>query len=416
MRARVLAQLTEFERLGPRSATTMPQLGRALHLRTDLWLGVQAGGAVAHTAGIANAFAARGMAPVLAAFERNPILSAAVDERLLPLPDRFWDFPEMPAFFANTTLETSIEALLDEVRPALIYHRLAAFSFAGAQAARQRGLPMIVEYNGSEAWIARHWGRPFREEELALRIETAVLRAADRVVAVSAPLRDELIRKGVPDERIRMVMNGVNTGHFRSDIDATPQRLALGIDPEHVVMGFIGSFGVWHGVPVLVEAYARMLDQQPQLRRSTRLLLVGDGIERPKVEARIAALGLNDNVVMTGLVAQEKAPAMLAAADILVAPHVPNTDGSSFFGSPTKLFEYMSMGRCIVASQLDQIGDVLVDDRTALLAAPGEAHALADALIRAVGDPLLRSRLGGAARAVALAQHDWRVRLDEILR
>jgi len=86
---------------------------------------------------------------------------------------------------------------------------------------------------------------------------------------------------------------------------------------------------------------------------------------------------------------------------------VDNPDGTRFFGSPTKLFEYMAMGRGIVASRLEQIGDVLEDGATALLVPPGDDAALARAVVRLVDDAALRARLGAAARERALERHTW---------
>src|SRR5207237_125725 len=82
------------------------------------------------------------------------------------------------------------------------------------------------------------------------------------------------------------------------------------------------------------------------------------------------------------LVPQDDGPEHLAAADLLVSPHVTNPDGTPFFGSPTKLFEYMAMGRPIVASDLEQIGQTLEHGRTAWLVPPGDVEALADAMAR----------------------------------
>lgn len=407
--------LAELEQLAPGGQSEIPKTGSVLHLRTDLWLGVTTGGAIAHTAGIANAFAQRGMRTILAAFEANPILSATVTQQLLPLPNRFWDIPEMPAIAANATLEGHLEHLIQEVRPSLVYHRLAAMSFIVALQARRRGLPLIIEYNGSEAWIARNWGRAFRNEALALRMEEAVLRAADRIVTVSTALREELIARGVGRSRVRVVMNGVDTHRFRPDIDAAATRKAFGFTPADTVIGFIGSFGVWHGVPLLIEAYAQLLKMAPEFRASTRLLLIGDGAERKASEARIAELELTANATITGIVPQADAPAMLACADILVAPTQPNPDGTAFFGSPTKLFEYMGMGRAIVATRLDQIGEVLADDLTAILVPPRDVTALARGLLRVIREPATRERLGAAARAEAVARHDWGQRLSSIL-
>ena len=100
---------------------------------------------------------------------------------------------------------------------------------------------------------------------------------------------------------------------------------------------------------------------------------------------------------------------------MLVSPHVPNPDGTPFFGSPTKLFEYMAMGKGIVASNLDQIGEVLEDGKTALLTPPGDVDALASAMARLAADAALRECLGGEARRVALERHTWRAHTQRTL-
>jgi glycosyltransferase involved in cell wall biosynthesis len=101
--------------------------------------------------------------------------------------------------------------------------------------------------------------------------------------------------------------------------------------------------------------------------------------------------------------------------DILAAPHVPNADGTRFFGSPTKLFEYMAMGRAIVASRLEQIGEVLEDGRTAVLVPPADEAALARAIVELAGDPGRRAGLGAAARRRALEKHTWQAHVGGIL-
>jgi glycosyltransferase involved in cell wall biosynthesis len=113
-------------------------------------------------------------------------------------------------------------------------------------------------------------------------------------------------------------------------------------------------------------------------------------------------------VHFAGLVDQGDGPQHLAACDILASPHVPNADGTPFFGSPTKLFEYMAVGRAIVASDLDQIGDVLKHGTTALLVPPGDPRTLAAGLSRLIDDEQLRAALGAAARREAVAHHTWR--------
>src|SRR4029453_5904089 len=105
----------------------------------------------------------------------------------------------------------------------------------------------------------------------------------------------------------------------------------------------------------------------------------------------------------------------LAACDILASPHVPNPDGSPVFGSPTKLFEYMAMGKAIVASHLDQIGDVLRHGQTAWMVPPGDVHGLASGLAFLIDDRNLQATLGGAARRDVLAHYTWRAHVKRIL-
>jgi glycosyltransferase involved in cell wall biosynthesis len=116
------------------------------------------------------------------------------------------------------------------------------------------------------------------------------------------------------------------------------------------------------------------------------------------------------------VVPHAQAVELLACCEVCVSPHVPNPDGTAFFGSPTKLFEYMGLGRAIVASDLDQIGEVLEHGRTALLTPPGDVLAAAHAVIRLLSDEALRTRLGQAALEKASASYSWDAHVGRILR
>jgi glycosyltransferase involved in cell wall biosynthesis len=384
----------------PRHVPVPAARPRVCYLRTDPWGGIEAGGSVAHTAGVVHGLAACGAAvEVIAARAPRLIDTGRIPLRLVP-PGRWsGEFREIPWLAQSLRFERAAARALAERPAGLLYQRFDPGSHAGVMLARRTGAPLVLEFNGSEVWVADHWGRPFRLRGTFLGVEEANLRHADLIVVVSDPLRQDLVARGVEPERVLVQPNGVDPERYRPDLDGGPVRRRHGL--EGGVVGFIGTFGVWHGAPVLARAARRVLRERP----GTRFLFVGDGPTREEAESIVGDTG--GRCVFTGMVPQEDGPAHLAAMDVLVSPHVPNADGSRFFGSPTKLFEYMAMGRGIVASRLEQIGEILEDGRTALLVPPADEEALVRAIVRLIDDPALGSRLGAAARRRVLERHTW---------
>jgi len=132
-------------------------------------------------------------------------------------------------------------------------------------------------------------------------------------------------------------------------------------------------------------------------------LIVGDGPARAEVEARVRALGLDGRVTITGRIGHEAMPDYVAAMDVAVVAH-----DRTGVASPMKLLEYMAMARAIVAPRLDNIRDVVDDERTGLLFPAGDSAAIAAALLRLRDDSGLRARLGTAARDAIETERNWR--------
>jgi glycosyltransferase involved in cell wall biosynthesis len=149
----------------------------------------------------------------------------------------------------------------------------------------------------------------------------------------------------------------------------------------------------------------------------------------PEVKRRLSADTTSRFVRFPGMLRHGRVLHLLAASDILVSPHVPNADGSRFFGSPTKLFEYMAMARAIVASDLEQIGDILSPaarverlredggetHAVAVLCRPGSAADIRAALQFLADRPAFRRALGRNARDLVLAKFTWRHHVKAIL-
>lgn len=248
-------------------------------------------------------------------------------------------------------------------------------------------------------------GKLFHEQLLA-RIEMLNLQAADIIVVVSTPMRDELVRRGIESGKILVNPNGVNPEIYSPEIDGTGVRDKFKLAGKTVI-GFVGTFGKWHGAEVLAEAFGCLLRDHPKYASNVHLLMIGDGATMPAVLEILRQFGVEANCTLTGLIPQDQGPEHMAACDILASPHVPNPDGTPFFGSPTKLFEYMAMGKAIVASDLEQVGDVLEHGKTALLVRPGDPMALSEGLKRMVDTKSERWELGKAARQEVVGKYTW---------
>jgi glycosyltransferase involved in cell wall biosynthesis len=396
----------EQEAGAPHRATlTLP--GEPLYLRSDLSFGVRAGGSVGHIAGVLNELKHVVGPPIFVTTDDVATVDPGIEQHLIAPSEAFWNFKELPAFVLNDTLEAGIARVLAGRTPSFVYQRYSLNNFTGLRVARRLGVPLVLEYNGSEVWVSRHWGRPLKYERLSERIERLNLRAADLLVVVSRAVKEEAVSSGAAEARVFVNPNGVDPDRYRPDISGLDVRRRYRLN-DFTVLGFIGTFGLWHGAEVLARAYVAFRLSNPALAAQTRLLMIGTGATMPEVRRILSEGGAIDATVFTGLVPQEDGASHLAACDVLVSPHVPNPDGTPFFGSPTKLFEYMAMGRGIVASDLEQIGEVLEYGKTALLTPAGDADALAAALARLAADRELRDRLGAEARKAAVAHHTWR--------
>ena len=291
------------------------------------------------------------------------------------------------------------DGTIDVEKLDLLYQRYSRFNWTGVLLSALTGLPLFLEYNGSEIWLSRQWD-PVGLKWLLKQVEHLNLRAADRIFVVSKVERQNLIAAGVDPAKIIVNANGVDPDMFRPHCGGDEIRRKLGIG-DRIVVGFVGTFGPWHGAPVLATAAGLLRPDS-----NCHFLFIGAGEQLPQTEAIIESA--KAYATFTGNIPHTEMPAYLDACDILVSPHVPLADGSEFFGSPTKLFEYLAMEKAIVASNLGQVGEVIKEGENGLLVEPGDPTALAAAIQKLSTDPELRSRLGAAARVTAIEHYTWR--------
>jgi glycosyltransferase involved in cell wall biosynthesis len=360
------------------------------------------GGAISHIRGFLHGVKAAGI--TCRVFAGTPLAQDVFANEVVPAQSRPYFFWGAIMLSYNFAFARGVQRYLGMSRPHFLYQRHLAFSVAGALLSRHLEVPLILEYNGSEVWIAEHWDpNPLRRW---IRLcEEVTLRSAARIIVVSGVLRDDLVKRGIPADRIRVNPNAVDPDYFYPGCGRSSGRKQLGVDPGEVLVGFVGSFSLWHGIEILQQAIVRLLSGPTPCR--LRFVLIGDGLLQGEMRSALASYEKTRQVIFTGPAPRDRVAEYLDASDILVSPHVPMPDGSRFFGSPTKLFEYMAMGKAIVASRLEQLAEVLEHDRTAWLVTPGEVDELAEAILLLAMDPAKRDVLGEAARRAAVEHHSW---------
>lgn len=279
-----------------------------------------------------------------------------------------------------------------------IIERLSLFGHLGVDLAALFKVPHIVEVNAVMTEEAARF-RSLHLERLACQVERRVLDAADAVLPVSDGLGKQLEALGVAASKIHVIPNGVDVDLFDGLPSREECRRPLGLNGAFVA-GFSGSLKPWHGVDVLLAAFARLRQDDP----IARLLIVGTGPMEKELRSLGQRLGISDAILFTGAVDHAEVPRLLRAMDVAVAPYPAH---EHFYFSPIKVFEYMASGTCIIASRIGQISQVVSHEKNGLLCAPGSAEELHAAMDRARRSPVLRADLADEARRTIAQRFTW---------
>jgi glycosyltransferase involved in cell wall biosynthesis len=336
------------------------------------------------------ALRAQGNRVVLVEPNRVEAMAKTVERRLLP------QFAYELGELGYSLLEfVKLAAAAIRYRPDALYERANLYMLSGVWTARLFRLPYILEVNAPLAEERSRYGK-LSWPALAAWTERTCWHAASVVLPVTEALASYVVRAGVSEKRVAVTPNGVDTDAFRSR-DSRAAKARLGWD-DSLVLGFVGYVREWHGLDRIVD----LLAERPALRNA-RLLVVGDGPAREALERQARAHGVTERVHFTGVAGREALPDLVSAMDIALQPQV------TPYASPLKLFEYMALGRTIVAPASGNILEILEDGADALLFPPGDTDALAAAIERLAGDAALRNRLGAAAaKKIAARNLTWK--------
>lgn len=255
-------------------------------------------------------------------------------------------------------------------RVTVLHSHMFGSNVWGTVVGRLAHAPVIVAHEHSWSFA----GEPMRR----LLDREVIARFSDAFVAVSRADRRAMIEvERIPPERIRFIPNGIAP---REPTPGRDLRAELGLGPGPLI-GAVGSLRPEKRYEVLIEAVAQLRERHPTLR----LLIAGAGDERPRLEALIGQLGLQEKVVLLG--GRTDVPDVLAALDVAVG-------ASEREGSPLAIMEYMQAQLPIVATNVGGVPDLIEDAIHGLLVAPGDPTALAQAIDRLLSDPASARAMG----------------------
>ena len=208
----------------------------------------------------------------------------------------------------------------------------------------------------------------------------------DRIIAVSGGIRNLLIAGGLQGERIAVIHSAVDLGRFLVLPERDKSRESLGYAPSDFVVGAIGHLAEHKGHAVLLEAARLLAPEHPSLR----FLFVGRGEQEEDLVRRIRTFGLGSTVRLAGFA--EEVAEVLSALDALAFPSL------SGEGSPAVLKEAMACGIPIIASRTSGVEEVVRDGTEGILVPPGDAAALAKAILRIASERAMRIEFGRHGR------------------
>jgi PEP-CTERM/exosortase A-associated glycosyltransferase len=276
-------------------------------------------------------------------------------------------------------LQFRLGEVVERVQPDILHaHSPVLDAFPALAVGKAAGIPVVYEVRAFwedaavDLGTAREWGPRYR---LTRAMETRALQQADAVTTICAGLREDMLKRGIPADKITVIPNAVDISKFQLSTVADPEVMQrYGLVPGNT-LGFAGSFYAYEGLDILLRAMPRVLRAVPQ----TRVLLLGGGPQDAELRALATQLGLDQVVHFVGRVPHGDVARYCSAMDIMVFPRISRR--LTELVTPLKPLESMAMGKLVAASDVGGHRELIRDGYNGHLFPAGSADALAQCLI-----------------------------------
>jgi len=294
-----------------------------------------------------------------------------------------------------------LRQLIKRHKPDCIYERYNLFFISGIIASRRYKLPLLLEVN-APLFEERAKNDTISLSGLARWSQDYVWRNAHSVLPVTEVLAQMVIDRGVASNRIRVIPNGINSDFATAlpPVEWVDQQYQLG---GKLVLGFTGFVRRWHRLDRVLTVIAQHPDSD------WHLLLLGDGPDRARLEEIAEQLGISHKLTVTGIIERKEMPGLVQRFDIALQPDV------VAYASPLKMFEYLALGKPILAPDTPNIREILTDKKNALLFDPS-GDGFSDLLLELCETAELRDNLGAAAvKTIETQQLYWDTNAAKII-
>lgn len=366
-----------------------------------------------HIREIANSFTMRGHHVDIIGPTKNLTLETQLEcNDKKQLQTLFWKFlsKHLPEFLFelleicyNISAFKKIKRAFKRKKYDFIYERYAIFSFAPVLFAKKNKIPIILEVNYT-SYTPLYRKRSALLKPLAYILDSYIFKNATGIYVVSSNLKRHIGWLGVGLNRIIVLTNAADPDVFNPEKVESDIRFKLGLKSKKII-GYVGGFYPWHGLEFLIKGLVEVRKDVPNVF----CLLIGDGRQRPYLENMVKKTGIDQSVIFTGNVTHQDLSKYIAAFDIAVLPHFND------YGSPMKIFEYMSMAKPVIVPRAENIEESMEDGKEGIMFEERDIKGLVNALVTVLKNDNLRIQMGIKGRENICTKNNWMKKGEAIL-